>query len=124
MRHVGDRGEAVVAAWLQTQRCQILAQNWSCPWGELDIVACDSEGAVHFVEVKTRRSHNWDSDGLGAISPSKQRRLILAAQAFLECQPQWQDRPCCFDVALVRYRAGTYRLHQYLEHAFTLDFTN
>lgn len=124
MRHVGDRGEAVVAAWLQAQQCQILAQNWSCPWGELDIVACDPTGTVLFVEVKTRRSRNWDSDGLGAISRSKQRKLILAAQAFLEHQPQWQDRPCRFDVALVRYQAGAYRLHQYLEHAFTLDSTN
>ncbi len=124
MRHVGDRGEAVVVAWLQTQQCQILAQNWSCPWGELDIVACDPGGVVRFVEVKTRRSHNWDHDGLSAISPSKQRKLVLAAQAFLERQPQWQDHPCRFDVALVRYQAGIYRLHQYLEHAFTLDCTD
>ncbi|URR36463.1 YraN family protein [Thermosynechococcus sp. HN-54] len=124
MRHVGDRGEAVVAAWLQAQQCQILAQNWSCPWGELDIVAWDPKGVVLFVEVKTRRFRNWDSDGLGAISRSKQRKLILAAQAFLERQPQWQEHPCRFDVALVRHQSGTYRLHHYLEHAFTLDATD
>ncbi|HIK23198.1 MAG: YraN family protein [Cyanobacteria bacterium J003] len=123
MRHVGDCGEAVVAAWLQTQQCQILAQNWSCPWGELDIVACDPEGVVLFVEVKTRRSYNWDRDGLDAISPSKQRKLVLAAQAFLESQPQWQEHPCRFDVALVRHQRGAYWLHCYLEQAFTLDST-
>ncbi|MFN3680182.1 YraN family protein [Thermosynechococcus sp.] len=124
MRQVGNRGEAVVVVWLQTQQCQVLAQNWACPWGELDIIACDLQGVVRFVEVKTRRSRNWDSDGLGAISPSKQRKLILAAQAFLERQPQWQDHPCRFDVALVRYQAGAYRLHQYLENAFSLDSTD
>ena len=38
-KQLGDRGEALVAAWLQQQGWRIVAQQWHCRWGELDIVA-------------------------------------------------------------------------------------
>lgn len=87
--------------WLRQQNSVILAQNWHCPWGELDIVAQGSDRTVAFVEVKTRRRRNLDHNGLLAITATKQKRLIQTATLFLEAHPTLEHHPCRFDVALV-----------------------
>ena len=103
-RDMGSVGETFVTDWLRQQNSIILAQNWHCPWGELDIVAQGSDLTVAFVEVKTRRHRNLDHNGLLAITPIKQKRLIQTAALFLEAHPTLQNNPCRFDVALVLYR--------------------
>lgn len=56
-RHaLGERAEAVVAAWLTTRGWTIVARRWRCPEGELDLVARDPEGVIVAVEVKVRRT--------------------------------------------------------------------
>jgi putative endonuclease len=56
--------------------------NYRCSAGEIDIVA-EEGGDIVFVEVKTRRG---DAYGLPeeAVTPAKQRKLIAAAQTYLE----------------------------------------
>ncbi len=114
---LGAQGEALTATHLQAQGWQILAQGWHCRGGELDVVAQRHDWLI-FVEVKTRQSSTLD--GLLAVSPTKQRRLIRAAQVFLQVHPQWADCSCRFDVAVV---LALPRLHvaTYLEAAFSLD---
>lgn len=114
-KQIGDQGEQVVEAWLQTQGWQTLARQWHCPWGELDLVMI-RDAVVSFVEVKTRQRGSWDQQGSLAITPSKQRRLILAAQAFLGAYPEWSQAACRFDVALVE--RGTWQVKHYWEGAF------
>ncbi len=54
---LGRDGEDIAAAHLEAQGWEIVARNWRCPAGELDIVAWDeSEGTLVFVEVKSRSS--------------------------------------------------------------------
>lgn len=109
--------------YLDQQGWRILAQQWRCRWGELDLVACRS-GVLAFVEVKTRSPGSWDQTGLLAVGIPKQQRLIRAAQAFLSQHPHLSELPCRFDVALVESQAskeGTdYALVEYLEGAFEL----
>ncbi|MHA7986864.1 YraN family protein [Rathayibacter sp. CAU 1779] len=76
---LGRRGEDLAARYLRQQGYRILARNWRCAQGEIDIVA-EKAGAVAVVEVKTRSStlfgHPFD-----AITPIKAARLRrLAAQ--------------------------------------------
>lgn len=78
---VGRAGEAYTANWLQGQGYQILAKNWHCRYGEVDIIAQKGE-TVAFVEVKTRRPGAMVSP-LEAVNRAKQRRLIKAAQCWL-----------------------------------------
>ena len=96
---LGNRGEAAVADYLKKNRCRILASQYRCRFGELDLVALCRDGTVAFVEVKTRTTDKFSPARL-AVTPAKQRRMRTAAQVFLE-QAALGDHPCRFDVAEV-----------------------
>ncbi|NER84772.1 MAG: YraN family protein, partial [Leptolyngbya sp. SIO1D8] len=102
-KQLGDRGEALVSAWLQQAGWLIVAQQWHCRWGELDIVAhrSSTQPCLAFVEVKTRQRSSLDAGGRLAITYPKQRKLWRSAEQFLSQYPQYGELPCRFDVALV-----------------------
>ena len=49
-RALGERGERIATAHLQRAGYEVLARNWRCRHGELDIVAADRRALV-FCEV-------------------------------------------------------------------------
>ncbi|GAP96027.1 YraN family protein [Leptolyngbya sp. NIES-2104] len=100
---LGTLGETFVAEWLQSQGAIVLAHQWNCRSGELDLVVKTADEIIAFVEVKTRSRGNWDSDGALSITLTKQRKILTAAQLFLLKHPEFENLPCRFDVALVRY---------------------
>ena len=112
----GDRGEAAVARYLRGKGCALLASQWRCRFGELDLVARDRRGTILFVEVKLR--------GEGAVGlprefvdGRKQQRLRTAAELYLSVNGI--EAPARFDVAEVYTdAAGTPRRIEYLEDAF------
>ena len=104
MKDIGSLGEELTAKWLECQNYHLLQRNWRCRWGEIDIIAQDKEDkTVIFVEVKTRRQHNWDEGGLLAIDFAKQEKIVKTASSFLAEYPELGDLPCRFDVALIAY---------------------
>ncbi|MDJ0713842.1 MAG: YraN family protein [Prochloraceae cyanobacterium] len=105
MTKIGELGENLVARWLETRGCLILARRWRCRSGEIDLIArSEFSQTLMFIEVKTRGYGNWDADGLLAITPQKQAKLSLTAELFLAKFPDLVRYPCRFDVALVIYR--------------------
>jgi putative endonuclease len=80
-RRYGLRGEALAAEWYAAQGYRVVARNWRCREGELDLVAVRGREVV-FCEVKARSS---DRFGLPAeaVTPAKRRRLRRLAAAFL-----------------------------------------
>lgn len=81
---VGRFGESVAQRRVRGYGWEVLATNWRCAIGELDIVAVDGDDAV-FVEVKTRRSAAYGG-AAEAVTPAKLRRLRLLAGAWLASQ--------------------------------------
>jgi putative endonuclease len=115
---IGDLGEQIVSQWLQSKSYCILHHSWRCRWGEIDIIAEDKTNSIIiFVEVKTRSSNNWDSDGLEAISLTKQQKISNSAALFLAENAQYVDFYMRFDVALVNYKKQPVK--QQLEIAIT-----
>ncbi|WP_062384934.1 YraN family protein [Demequina iriomotensis] len=85
---VGRYGEELVARTLAEDGWVVLARNWRCAHGEVDIVAAEGRELV-FVEVKTRRSDafGWP---LAAVTRGKLARLrLLAGEWVVTEQRAW-----------------------------------
>lgn len=50
---IGRIGEDIASKWLSSKGFVIIERNYLKKWGEIDIVARETGGIVHFVEVKT-----------------------------------------------------------------------
>jgi putative endonuclease len=92
---LGAFGEAAAAEYLRKKRYEILAMNYRCRLGELDIIARQRQTFV-FVEVKLRREGGFAS-AAEAVTPVKQRRLMIAAETWL-AENGLEDVPCRFDI--------------------------
>ena len=110
----GNRGEAAVARYLRQKGYTLLASQWRCRFGELDLVARDRRGTLCIVEVKLR--------SVGSIAlprefvdSRKQQRLRSAAELYLASGGL--DVPVRFDVAEVYDEGGSLRI-EYIENAF------
>jgi putative endonuclease len=106
---LGRYGEAVAARHLVEDGLTILAQNWRCREGELDIVALDGQVLV-FCEVKTRSSADYGSPAEAVVGP-KAARVRQLAQRWLQARRSagesafWPD--IRFDVvSVLRPRQG------------------
>lgn len=80
----GRAAEALVCWWLRLKGYRILAVNWRCPAGEVDILARRGR-VLAAIEVKRRAadaSSARDETALLAISPRQQARIARAAEAF------------------------------------------
>jgi len=77
---LGQLGEQLAATFLAEAGLTVLARNWRCPEGEIDIVALDG-GTLVICEVKTRSGVRFGTP-LEAISRPKARRLRRLAVAW------------------------------------------
>ncbi|MEO8135587.1 MAG: YraN family protein [Betaproteobacteria bacterium] len=93
----GVAAEALAASYLEDRGLAIIARNFRCRFGEIDLIARDGDVVV-FIEVRLRR--NRDFGGAGAsIDYGKQKKLVKTAQFFLARQ---RSMPRCrFDAILL-----------------------
>lgn len=102
-KETGAMGEQAAADYLLEKGYELLARNWHCRWGELDLVA-RKEKILAFVEVKTRKPGAMVSP-LEAVNRTKRRKLIRSAQAYLMELGETELQPR-FDVAAVTVFPG------------------
>jgi putative endonuclease len=74
---LGRWGEQLAAEHLTAAGMQVLARNWRCAQGELDLVVRDVDGTVVFVEVKTRAGLGFGepAEAVGRVKARKLRAL-------------------------------------------------
>jgi putative endonuclease len=83
---IGALGEQLAVDHLSSLGLRVLARNWRCRYGELDVIAVDDESRiVVFVEVKTRTSDRFGGVAQ-AVTPDKVRRLRRLAGLWLAAQ--------------------------------------
>jgi putative endonuclease len=80
-QHLGARGEQRAAEWYTDAGYEIVARNWRCREGEIDIVA-RRRGELVFCEVKARTSARFGAPA-EAVTVARQRRLRALAARFL-----------------------------------------
>lgn len=75
---LGERGEVLAAQLLTKQKFVIVAKNYRCPIGEIDLVVSKNK-SLCFVEVKTRSSINFGrpAEAVNVIKQRKLRQLAL-----------------------------------------------
>ncbi len=86
---LGKQGEELAASYLAGVGLQILARNWRCKEGEIDIVALDQRALV-VCEVKTRSGVRFGTP-LEAVTRQKAFRLRRLAVRWIT------DRGLVFD---------------------------
>ncbi len=78
--------------------------NWTCKYGELDIVAQQGDIFV-FIEVRTRRAFNTEA-AFESVTPRKREKLVKLANAYLSIH-EIEESPWRIDVvAVATPRAG------------------
>lgn len=108
----GAWGEAIAAKYLQKKRYKILATNYRCRFGEIDLIAADRRNLV-FVEVKLRKSDKFAS-AFEHVDFHKQNRIRTTAELYLsEFPTNLQPR---FDVIEVYAPQGTDTLRPEIHH--------
>ncbi len=95
---LGQAGEKAAAAYLTEKGYRIIARNFSCKTGEIDIIAGDQETYV-FIEVKTRQSSRFGAPA-EAVTRQKQKQISRTALAFMSLH-NLADVPARFDVISV-----------------------
>ena len=96
---LGRLGERLAAEELASRGYTILASNWRCPAGEIDIVAQDSDCLV-VVEVRARQGETYGTPE-ESVTPAKQARLVELGQTYV--QERGWDGPWRIDVVAVQF---------------------
>ena len=124
-RQLGNRGEALAVQALESAGITIVARNWRCRAGELDIVGQEEAPDytrtgeavpwMVFVEVRTRRGTAYGS-ALQSITPRKQAKLREVAEHYVQATG-WTG-PWRIDVVGVQLdRAGRLVSIDHIRHA-------
>ncbi|MGI6152393.1 MAG: YraN family protein [Christensenellaceae bacterium] len=111
---IGKTGEDAVCVYIEKGGGEVLARNYRCAYGEIDVIA--RQGAtICFVEVKTRTSKRYGS-AAEAVTPAKMAKIRETALHYIA---EHVDSDCNFrfDVAEVYLQNGMPDIH-YIENAF------
>lgn len=99
----GQRSERLAAEYLRRKGYRILETNYRSAVGEIDIIARD-QGSIVFVEVKSRSSRRFGNPK-GAVTPTKQRKISMAALDYLKRTGQ-EGASARFDVVAIDTASG------------------
>lgn len=124
-RKRGEFFEGLAADFLQRQGLIVLARNFACRQGEIDLIcqhgaSCDIKSSAAlptlvFVEVKYRQSRNYGG-AISAVPFAKQRKLRYTAQYYMVCHGINENyTPCRFDVIAIE---GSVDNIQWITNAF------
>jgi putative endonuclease len=109
----GRLAERLCRWHLRLRGWRILASDWRCPSGEIDIIA-RRRGVLAAIEVKSRPDF---ATGAFAVLPRQQHRIARALEAFLVMRPELAPLALRFDVMIVAPR----RLPRHLPGAWRSD---
>ena len=104
-QRLGDAGERYATRLLEERGHRVIARQWRCAAGELDLVTLDGDELV-FVEVRTRRGDRYGTPE-ESIDGRKAARLVALGAHFLGAHPEHEARVWRVDlVALALDPAG------------------
>lgn len=116
----GQWGETVAAQYLRKRKWEILACNYRCRFGEIDLI-CKNKEYIVFVEVKTRKSADF-AQAMEYVDTRKQQRIIATAQMYLaQNETELQPRFDVIEVYGSEDKANEKPKLMHMENAFSAD---
>lgn len=94
---LGAAGEAIAADFLRSRGLVLLARNYRCRLGEIDLIAGDGDTLV-FVEVRLRTSSAFGG-AAASIGGANRARMTRAARHYLATLGR--EPACRFDALLL-----------------------
>lgn len=85
----GEEAETACCNYLKLQGLKLINKNFSCRFGEIDIIMLDKKILV-FVEVRFRKN-DFFGGGLESITPTKQKKLRRTAELYLQQNNQYKN---------------------------------
>lgn len=113
-RQVGSVAEQSACCFLQRQGLRLVQRNFSCRYGEIDLIMRDGKQFV-FVEVRLRNNQRFGT-AAETVAASKQRKLIATAYYYLATE-RCTDYLARFDVIAVEADRGVH----WIKNAFEAD---
>lgn len=98
-QRMGRNGEELAVAYLRKLGYKIIKRNYRMPQAEIDIIA-KHKGVIVFVEVKARQTQTFGHPKW-AVTPAKQRKISMAALAYLK-QNHTLNTRARFDVVTIQ----------------------
>lgn len=92
----GGDAEDKAHDWCLQQGWTVLTRNFQVKVGEIDLICRDGDTLV-FIEVRQRRNERFGSAS-ASVTPAKQKKLIRAAQWYLQSNPAQARSGARFDV--------------------------
>ena len=101
---LGRAAERLALTYLKNAGLTKIAKNFSCRVGEIDLIMLQKNQTQHsliiFIEVRYRRSRSYGS-AEESMTPAKRRRLVNAAERFLQINPTYRRLCARFDVIAI-----------------------
>jgi len=118
-RQIGEEGEELAAAYLESKDYTILERNYFFERAEVDIVAYDKSSCIVFAEVKYRSGTAY-GEPEDAVSDEKIQNLFKAAEAWLY-ERKMDGAPVRFDViSIVQKNVSEAPRIRHFEDAFRM----
>ena len=111
-RLLGRWGENLAAEELRKKGYHILAANWRCRFGEIDLIARNRE-YLCFIEVKLRKNAQFAA-AKEFVTYQKQQKIRTTAQMYLMTHP-CKEQPR-FDVMEIYAPEGMETRHPIIHH--------
>jgi len=115
---LGKLGEDLALRRIRALGYKILARNYRCPVGEIDLIARDGATLV-FIETKTRQATSGFS-AKEAVDERKRRKIAQVALVYLK-ERRLTEAKARFDVVTVTLIRGRPHI-EVIQNAFDLDF--
>lgn len=116
-REIGDEGEELAAAYLESKGYIILERNYHFERAEVDIVAYDNETCIVFAEVKTRSSNTF-GEPEEFVDKEKIQNVYKAAEAWIY-ERKMDGAPVRFDIVSILQKNNEAPDIKHFENAFT-----
>jgi len=112
---LGKRGEELASRYLSDRGLRLIARNYRCRHGEIDLIMHDGSTIV-FVEVRLRSRIDYGT-GAESVDAKKKRRILSSAEHYLQRHASSRDF-CRFDIVSILRSKSAHQI-DWIRSAFT-----